>query len=411
MWLGLYLSEPIDPSIRPDLKEAITGMAYSYSDQLHWSDVSTLIIEIQKSHRLYLTLENLADELIEHVSKLKLAFASSIAPNPVAAAMLARHDFRCWSQESLEQHLNNWPMDQLMLDPNTHRSIEACGLKTLGDLRKQPRDQRIRRFGIKLNQYIEELYGHHQTPLQWSIPTEDYYQRIDLNHPVIRTEALKHHLFRALTDLGQWLDTRDKALTQLSIRLKHEIRPSSSIPDLVIDIGLAEPGFNRHHLENLIELKLESIHIASPLNTIIIQCKSHHERRPEHMDLFSGHRQGQSWPELLDRLKTKLGQEGLASLAMCPHHQPEKSWCWTTPNQTYEAIDSRIRPTWLVADPMPCERHQLVLEKGPERIETDWWAEGCQRDYWIAREPNGRRLWVFREHHPRTGWFIHGIFD
>lgn len=412
MWLGLYFSQETDISIKTDLKEVITGMAYAYSDQLHWASSSTLVIEIQKSQRLYLTLEKLADELVGHLSNLQLKCHSSIAPNPMAAALLAKHQIRCWSQESLEERLDHWPIHQLTLNPNVHRAIEACGIKTLKAFKKQPSNQRMRRFGAKINHYIDSLYGCHQKPLQWSIPAEDYYQRIDLHHPITNAEILQHHLFRSLNHLAHWLYVRDKVLNQLTIRLKHEAINSSKKPDLLIHIGLAEPGFNRCHLEELIKLKLENIRIEQPLNTIIVQCKSHLEHSPEHKDLFNQHHQGQSWHELLDRLKTKLGQEALRSLAMRPDHQPEHSWCWTQPNETQEVIESRLRPTWLISEPIPCNRQQLTLEQGPERIETGWWtSDACQRDYWVAKEPYGRRLWVFHEHHPRMGWFIHGIFD
>jgi protein ImuB len=47
----------------------------------------------------------------------------------------------------------------------------------------------------------------------------------------------------------------------------------------------------------------------------------------------------------------------------------------------------------------------------PERIETGWW-DGAEvrRDYFIARDVNGVRLWIFREHAPPRGWYLHGIF-
>jgi protein ImuB len=52
---------------------------------------------------------------------------------------------------------------------------------------------------------------------------------------------------------------------------------------------------------------------------------------------------------------------------------------------------------------------------GPERLETGWWdADGISRDYYEARNPRGRRLWVFRVRQRREAdagyWYLHGYF-
>ena len=40
---------------------------------------------------------------------------------------------------------------------------------------------------------------------------------------------------------------------------------------------------------------------------------------------------------------------------------------------------------------------RLTLLEGPERLETGWWDEdGITRDYYTAINPQGMRLWVFR---------------
>ena len=52
----------------------------------------------------------------------------------------------------------------------------------------------------------------------------------------------------------------------------------------------------------------------------------------------------------------------------------------------------------------------LSILRGPERIETGWWdGRDAARDYYEAEDPDGARLWVYRER--RTGeWFLHGVF-
>jgi protein ImuB len=60
----------------------------------------------------------------------------------------------------------------------------------------------------------------------------------------------------------------------------------------------------------------------------------------------------------------------------------------------------------------------LLLVRGPERLETRWWTgQDIQRDYYVARNMQGMRLWIFRDlkrsREPATAkscWFLQGLF-
>lgn len=135
------------------------------------------------------------------------------------------------------------------------------------------------------------------------------------------------------------------------------------------------------------------------------------EHRPPQADLWSGHNRGDAWPALLDRLRARLGEQALSSIAPHPDHRPEKAWSWVAPGTTAPCHETRPRPSWLLPEPRPCKRVDFRLEEGPERIEAGWWdGQDCRRDYWIAQDRHGRRVWIFHEHEPRSGWFLHGLF-
>ncbi len=75
------------------------------------------------------------------------------------------------------------------------------------------------------------------------------------------------------------------------------------------------------------------------------------------------------------------------------------------------------RPLWLLAEPQalgagqPRFEGDLELEEDPERIESGWWdGSDVTRDYYVARNPAGARLWLFRERRPPGCWYLHGIF-
>jgi len=71
------------------------------------------------------------------------------------------------------------------------------------------------------------------------------------------------------------------------------------------------------------------------------------------------------------------------------------------------------RPLWLLDVPEPCDERQLEFLEGPECIESGWWdGHDVARDYYVACNRHGARMWVFRNRRQADppGWFLHGWF-
>jgi protein ImuB len=139
-------------------------------------------------------------------------------------------------------------------------------------------------------------------------------------------------------------------------------------------------------------------------------------------------------PRLVERLRARLGEEAVFGVCLVPEHRPEAAWrvAQLVANDP-DSKDSRIsgralpkiiepattRPLWMLTQPEALEeaggapryRGPLAIESGPERIETGWWdGKDVARDYYIARDRRGARLWIYQERRPPCGWFWHGIF-
>ena len=53
----------------------------------------------------------------------------------------------------------------------------------------------------------------------------------------------------------------------------------------------------------------------------------------------------------------------------------------------------------------------LRLIDGPERLETGWWdGDGIARDYFVACNPAGVHLWIYRDRRKKNSWYLHGMF-
>ena len=85
-----------------------------------------------------------------------------------------------------------------------------------------------------------------------------------------------------------------------------------------------------------------------------------------------------------------------------------------------DSVTANSRPFWLLEKPLRLvlnngklyHRQVIGIISGPERIETYWWSgKEVQRDYYIAREHCGSRIWIFRERIGERNWYLHGYFS
>jgi len=381
--------------------------AYQHSHQVALAPPDTVLLEVGGSRRLRGGIQPLLEALRHQLADQGFPTHIGMAPVPAAARLLARLDHRVTNRQALDRYLATLPLSALELAGTQIQVLTGCGLRRVGELVAIPAAERARRFGRALNDYLDDIRGQRETPLVGWQPPERFALRLELPVATADTGALLFVIRRALAQLGQWLTIRDQALTRLRLRLERE----DGGPATRFDIALARPGFDLDRLLELAALKLEPLVLPAPVSALALHADSTLEHRPPQADLFSSQNHGDAWPALLDRLSARLGPDGLSSLAPQADHRPEKAWRWVAPGTTTPGTHSHPRPAWLLDHPRPCRRQEVSLEDGPERIESGWWdGQDCRRDYWIARDRDGRRLWIFREYKPREGWFIHGLF-
>ena len=125
------------------------------------------------------------------------------------------------------------------------------------------------------------------------------------------------------------------------------------------------------------------------------------------------------WPQLVERLRARLGEEAVRGLSLSPEHRPEYAWRYIEPGASGEPLPVPERPLWLLQSPRLLEQRrgypwlhgEVAILRGPERIETGWWSGGdVARDYYVVRCPRGALLWLYRCRRPPRDWFLQGIF-
>jgi protein ImuB len=136
-------------------------------------------------------------------------------------------------------------------------------------------------------------------------------------------------------------------------------------------------------------------------------------------------------PQLVERLRARLGEQAVYGICPVPEHRPEAAWQRVQALQADDAprpgrrahrrgdlAEEMPRPVWLLNEPARLQdadveelhRNRSMLEQGPERIESGWWdGKDVARDYYIVRQAGGARLWIFQERRSRS-WYVHGVF-
>ena len=399
-------SLPRDRKAEARLLEELALVAYRYSHQVAITG-DGVVLETGGSRRLHGDLDAMLDTLADEISAMGLYATLGTAPAPAAACLLAHTGQHVSEMKTLRETLSGWPIHRLALAPAELHKLDGLGLKSVRDVLALPRFERERRLGRALSRYLDQIHGREQTPLVYWQPPEAFCHLLELPVPTIRSEALLFALNRVLEHLHQWLRVRDRALSAIEI----ELLPEDRAPKIEFSAGLGQPGFQRDRLLEILRLKLESIRLSSAIESLRVRADSTTEQRPPQADLWTGTNVNDAWPALIDRLVARTGEDGLCSIAPCPDHRPEKAWKWTAPGTTGTGADTPPRPNWLLPEPRPCKAGELRLIDGPERIEAGWWdGQDCRRDYWVAHDERGHRLWVFREYKPRDGWFVHGVF-
>jgi protein ImuB len=311
-------------------------------------------------------------------------------------------------------------------------------VRTVGDCLRLPRDGFARRFESHLLDVLDRAVGRRPDPREGFIPRERFAAGRDLEPEIAETALLDAACAPLLDELCAYLRKRRGSVQAFELRLIHR-----EVPTTRLRLRFVEPVAEVGPIAELLRERLARIALPAPVRAIRLRSGPLVESRDATIELFTiDHRQsGAGVPQLVERLRARLGVEAVYGLCLVAEHRPESAWGVAepalpaprrsrsrSPRPDREPAVAGEKPLWLLAEPQllegderPCFEGALELEQGPERIESGWWdGHDVQRDYYVARNPAGVRLWVFRDRgrarsaartDGSTGrWFLHGVF-
>jgi protein ImuB len=368
-------------------------------------------------------------------------------------------------ERGLTEQLSSLHVSALRLDPDTVRTLERLGLKTIGALAALPRLALARRFrgAEDVVDALDRAFGRKPEPLTALADNPPPRAMLKLEEPATHPEAAPQALERLIPKLVAELEKRHLGARRLSL---HGFRVDGSVASACVSTAIAsrEPK----HLARLLSDKAAALDPGFGFDAFVLVAdwaESVDAAQDSLVEEPSGER---DLARLVDRLTVKLGPRAVRRPEPFESHLPERASGWVAAiNPPPEGEGDRRRrwrgvgdlhhapsPTLLrSAVPLPVPAglrpqrlldrpeaiaviyatpegmprrfvwrrsvHDIARVEGPERIAPEWWRERSTarlRDYYRVEDQAGRRYWIYREGLFGDGrggapeWYLHGLF-
>ncbi|MGM9514666.1 DNA polymerase Y family protein [Roseateles sp. DB2] len=418
--------------------------------------------------------------------------AMAWAPNALAALALARGGRLNGLTRPLSPLLDALPLPCLSAVQVQSAMLARLGCRRLGDVRRLPRAGLARRFGAELLLALDRAYGELRQAHEWVRLPERFEARLELPWRLDDAPALMPHAESLLRSCCAWLSGHHAGLSSLRLGWQHDaMRARDCPPGGELLLRSAELTRSFEHLQGLLREHLAQLALPAPVAELRLWVDRIEPLRPPNSDLRLDEQARAPAREplslLLQRCAVRLGPAQVCQSRPQADARPEAMQTWapwggstTAPASTGEeasrgtdtflgnaASPARMaalgspasawpgpQPSWLLEPPLrllsqqerPAYQGELQLLLGPQRVEGGWWgwpgralaqehggqAPQVQRDYYLARNPQGQLLWIFRARgdlalasraaDPDTGgpaqddpapsmhWYLHGLF-
>jgi protein ImuB len=405
--------------------ESLACWAGRFTPTVSLAPPNELLLEIGGCLRLFGGSKAIVAAVTAGCAEQAYAPGWAIAPTPLAARWLARQGSgaQCADLITLQDALAvlpcalpGWPAEVLS-------RLESFGVRQLGALRAMPAAGLRRRLGNGPVEDLARAWGEIPDPQPAFAFPERFALHLELPSRVEHAEALLFAGQRLFSALVGWLNVRQLRVRRCTLCLTHDDGETSEL-----NLGFAEPASEEARFLRLLREHLGRLVLRAPVEGVGLLADEVTACQGQSAHLFDQAPEGEGTLACLERLRARLGAEAVQVLLPIADHRPE---CASHPQDVVTASPApgkaishpgRTRPLWLLPAPHPLSEQAgrphwhgpLRLLSRPERLESGWWDQGEQgaagdvrRDYFVARNPLGQWVWVFRD---AGGWFLHGLF-
>jgi len=406
---------------------------------------SLLLLEIAGSLTLFGGIRALRERIVRGLSSQGFDVGVAIAPTPLAATWLARAGHRACIRDprNLVGTLGPLPLACLDWPAAVQASLKGMGITTIADVLRLSRQGFTRRFGATRLLELDRALGKLPDPRVNYRSPERFITDFDLNEEQSDAGLLLQACRELLLRLERFLLSRQMAVQHIELSFFHLQAAATHL-----GLGCVRADRAVRHWFDLLEIRFERLSLPAPVIAIRLSAGHGQPFTAQTGALtFSAEaekRREYSLACLAERLAARIGDESVHGVRTVAEHRPQHAW------QTHSSYDDvprcqhgpvfRVdppmpelltgirrtnslvlqRPLWILHEPELLEHGPegpryggpLVLTAGPERLETGWWDDdGIARDYFVAVNPRGVHLWVYRDRGKHKGrWYLHGMF-
>lgn len=384
-----------------------------------------VLLEVSASLTLFGGLGKLLTQLRAGLRSSGFGALAGVAPTPLAAWLFARARVTRPAMRGalhladLADRLADLPLALFDWPSSTLATLGQLGITRIRDIAHLPRDGVTRRFGAQVILDLDRALGRTSDPRTYFLLPEKFATRVEFMREVEHFEGLRFPIRRMLGELETFLRARGAATQSLTIKFEHGRARSTDVI-----IGTQQLVRDRERWEKLLVERVTRTPLDGDVSAIVLSCGEVAPYSGENLSWLPDRRalQGKV-SELAERLTARLGDGSVFGITVKDDHRPENAWRALGVSATDKAAAAAApwpkRPLWLLEAPraliarehLPLYHGALAMLSGPERIESGWWdGKPMQRDYFIARNPNGETLWIYRELRAPDQWYLHGYF-
>ncbi len=338
--------------------------------------------------------------------------------------------------------------------------LRRLGFRRIGQVMDEPRAPFAARFEELLLR-LDQALGRAPEPFTPIVAPPAYRVQAAFLEPITASAHVLEAATRLLEELAMQLAhdaVGARVLRLLLFRVDGEVQS--------LDLGLAAPSRDAAHIARLIALQLERL--ADDLDAdfgfeaaaVHVLTAEPLAERQRDLTMDEASAPPDALPQLVDRLRQRLGQRAVYALQPYQSHLPERAVRKASPSPRAlatsppiprargegrgegqklaptvaytaaphpnplpmpeeawgEGMISAPRPLLLLPRPEPADvvalipegpprqfrwrgvLHQVVEAQGPERIAPEWWRRTGEdeRDYYMVEDTAGRRFWLYR---------------
>ena len=390
--------------------------AYSITPSLHSWREDCLLLEVGSCLSLYRGLDTLLAEVAGGLGSRGYSVQQGLAPTPRAAWLLSHADpsIAMAADRPLQDRLPPLPLALLDEHITTVDSLRRAGLHTFGDILALPTSTLGRRCGKAFTRELQQLLGQHEDLRRDFQPPAQFSDEYWFGYEVKGKEELQPAIQQLLQSLCRFL--RNTQLQTGEI-LWEFIGIDGSLIRLTVRSSSRHSDWQNWY--SLTGIRLERQQLEIGVEGLALHCEQLQPGQLDSVDLFSSRHQREPLGSLLDRLRSRLGQQAIAKVGCRDEHLPEYAVHVAPDNAGAPCTGDHCgqRPFWLMPQPQPLRQHgeqlywngPLRLVYGPERIEDNWWLQPVSRDYYVAEDERGQHFWIYRDRLVKH-WYIQGIF-